>query len=185
MNNFLGKLARLSFFELRASLRRKKLVRKATESIKTYLRANKLGQLQIGSGGNVIPGWLNSDIEPDGDEIVYLDASKPFPIPDASFGFVYSEHVFEHIHHKGQQNYLSECMRILKPGGTLRIATPDFDFLIRLCRTEITPVENEYLAWKLQAFLPDVEQGNVPADVGATFAAGVEGEAPQPEGCAF
>jgi len=169
VNNFIGRLALLSLFEIRAKLRRKKLTLRAKDAIIKYLQANELRKLHIGSGGIVYSGWINSDLDPQSGEIVFLDASRPFPVPDNSFHFIYSEHVFEHITYEGQKNYLAECMRILNPGGTLRIATPDFDFLIRLGNDGRSETENDYLDWNLHAFLPQVEKDKPPKDERAVY----------------
>ncbi len=82
-----------------------------------------------------------------------LDASKPFPLPASSFDYVYSEHLIEHLSFIQQHNFLTESYRILKPGGKIRIATPDFDFLAQLAGNKKTDFENEYLRWNFQTFL--------------------------------
>lgn len=42
---------------------------------------------------------------------------------------------------------LSECHRVLKRGGKIRISTPDLKFLIGLYREERSALENAYLNW--------------------------------------
>src|SRR5579863_6638205 len=52
--------------------------------ISSYLKNNAVHKLQLGAGEFSLPGWLNTDIEPHEGQ-AYLDASAPFPLPDASF----------------------------------------------------------------------------------------------------
>jgi len=67
--------------------------------------------LQIGAADNNKPGLLNTDIEPSIGQ-AYLDASKPFPLPDRSFK-VFSEQVIEHITYETGLVMLKESYRIL------------------------------------------------------------------------
>lgn len=117
--------------------------------IRAYLSAHEVTKLQIGCGWNLIPGWLNTDVS-----IIkckrgamYLDAGEPFPFPDASFDYVYSEHLFEHLTHPQAVNMLRECHRILKPSGTIRISTPDIRFLADLYLHPEKPLNRRYIDW--------------------------------------
>ena len=103
--------------------------------IQQYLDTHPVAKIQLGCGGNVLEGWLNTDGQMDGwfhPESVKLDASQPFPIPDSTFDFVYSEHMIEHIKFWQGQQMLQECFRIMKPGACIRISCPDFQFLLDL-----------------------------------------------------
>ena len=48
---------------------------------------------------------------------------------------------------------MSESFRILKPGGKIRVATPDFDFLAQLAGNQKSEFQTEYLKWNFQSFL--------------------------------
>ena len=96
-----------------------------------YLGSHEVAKLQIGCGPYPLKGWLNTDLLTNcrtGNPI-FMDAGKPFPIPNVSFDYVYSEHLFEHLTYSQATNMLKECYRILKPGGVIRIATPNLQFL--------------------------------------------------------
>lgn len=98
-----------------------------------YLNSHPVAKIQLGCGGNLLPGWLNTDGQCDGwfhPDGVKLDATQPFPIPDNSFDYVFSEHMIEHLTYWQGQNMLSESFRIMKPGARIRISCPDFQFLI-------------------------------------------------------
>lgn len=127
-----------------------------SRKVERYLRFYSIRKLHIGCGGNALEGWLNVDISRENKDVVYMDAAKPFPIPDNTFDYVFSEHVFEHLNIHGQLNYLYEARRILKPGGVIRIATPNIERIIGLFKKGRNEVENDYLNWNYTTFLKDV-----------------------------
>ncbi len=102
------------------------------ETIRAYLAAHDVRALQLGAGPNALDGWLNTDIAPSRRDIAYLDATRPFPLEDETFDYVFSEHQIEHIEARHALPMLRECFRVLKPGGRLRIATPDLAVVIGL-----------------------------------------------------
>ena len=98
-----------------------------------YLRRHPTAKLNIGCGNNLLHGWLNTEYSaPLRPGVLFLDARRPFPMPDASFDYVFSEHMIEHIPLSSGAHMLRECHRILKPGGRIRIATPRLEFLMEL-----------------------------------------------------
>ena len=119
----------------------------------SYLSGPGLNKLHIGCGGNNLPGWLNTDLWPHGDQI-YLDATKHFPFPSASFDYVYSEHMIEHIPWQSALHMLRECCRVLKPGGVIRIATPNIHFLARLLQDDHSELDQKYLEHNTRALVP-------------------------------
>lgn len=102
-------------------------------------------KLHIGCGDRVLSGWLNSDYYTKSGNIIHLDATKAFPFKSQQFDYVFSEHMIEHISYLDGQNMLMEAFRVLKPGGKLRISTPDMSFLIDLYRTDRAKLQNEYI----------------------------------------
>ena len=104
----------------------------AGASYRQYCATHGVRKLHIGAGDGVLPGWLNTDIEPEVDGVVFLDATKPFPFDRNSFDYVFSEHMIEHISRSEASMMLRECQRVLRPGGTIRIATPDLEILAGL-----------------------------------------------------
>lgn len=126
------------------------------KTIKNYLETHIDRKLHIGCGSNILDGWLNTDLFPRAKEIVYLDATKRFPLNDDSFSYVFSEHIIEHIEYTHGLNMLRECFRILKPGGMIRISTPSLSFLVELYQPEKNEVQNQYIDWAAQSFAPDI-----------------------------
>src|SRR5690348_4800131 len=97
----------------------------------SYLGSARPAKLQVGAGDNVLAGWLNTDRDPTPGS-AYLDATRRFPLPDASFDYVMSEHTIEHLTLEQADSMLAECHRVLKPGGKVRIATPDLHWVTGL-----------------------------------------------------
>jgi predicted SAM-dependent methyltransferase len=126
-------------------------------SIEAYLRAHNVRKLQLGTGGDVREGWLNTDIHDfrRTGEVVFMDACKPFPLPDASFDVIYSEHMLEHLTYPEGQRCLRECLRVMRPGGRIRVATPSLERLIRLYDADLDDVQRRYVRWAVDAFVSD------------------------------
>jgi predicted SAM-dependent methyltransferase len=122
--------------------------------INKYLTANAVRKLHLGCGYHRMAGWLNCDLDPMRDAII-LDVTRPYPFAENTFDFIYCEHMIEHIPYSGGRAMLEESYRVLKPGGRLRIATPDVRFLFRLYRDDRSALEEEYIAWSGAQFLGD------------------------------
>jgi predicted SAM-dependent methyltransferase len=81
--------------------------------------------LDIGCGPNLNPGFINLDFQwRKGINIVW-DVTRGLPLEDSSLDGVFSEGFIEHIPLADGDQVLAECYRVLKPGGTLRVCTPD------------------------------------------------------------
>lgn len=120
-----------------------------------YVISNHADKLNLGCGRNIMPGWINADLTAHVPEVFTMDATRPFPFLDNSFDYVFSEHMFEHLDLCGQQNMMRECHRVLRPGGILRLAMPNFDFLIDLVNNPNSEINNRYLDWSYQLFIQD------------------------------
>jgi predicted SAM-dependent methyltransferase len=102
-------------------------------------------KLNLGCGENVLAGWLNVDFDPLSPEVVYLDATARFPLPDGVFDLVFSEHMIEHVSYAHAEHMLRECWRVMKAGGRIRISTPDLKFLMDLYHGDKSPLQEEYV----------------------------------------
>lgn len=102
----------------------------------------------LGSGDHLLEGWANLDIGgPEG--VVLFDLTRPLPFDTGSLEFVFSEHFIEHVPLERAEAVLAECRRVLRPGGVLRVSTPDLRRLV-----------DEYVAgrsdgWADMGWLPD------------------------------
>jgi predicted SAM-dependent methyltransferase len=123
--------------------------------IKDYLNFPRIRKLHVGCGSNVLKGWLNTDLNPSR-KIVFLDAKKRLPFNDQTFDYVFSEHLIEHLEYQDGERFLRECHRILKPGGKTRLSTPNLCFLIELYNNDKTGLQERYIRWAVDTFLPNV-----------------------------
>lgn len=76
-------------------------------------------KLNLGCGDKNMPGYDPVDIRTNG-----IDVRK-LPYPDCSQDEVYASHTLEHLDCLESQHALAEWVRVLKPGGVLKIAVPD------------------------------------------------------------
>lgn len=125
-----------------------------SKAIKSYLISHQNRRLQIGAGSNILKDWLNTDLNPKS-HIVYLDATKPFPFEDKTFDYIFSEHQIEHLTYGDARFMLRECYRVLKPGGKIRIDTPDLEVLIDLFATNKSELQQRFIRWVVDNYLPE------------------------------
>ncbi len=129
--------------------------RTQASEIAAYCAAQPTRKLQLGCGHNILDGWLNADIFPQHPGVVYLDATTPFPIATASFDYIYSEHVIQHFPFRVGQVMLAECCRILKPGGVLRLSTPNLLRLASLLTEPEGAAQKEYTRQASDRYIPE------------------------------
>ena len=110
-------------------------------------------KLNIGAGDNPLPGWHNVDLHPQSPDVERLDATRPFPYVDETFDRIFTEHMIEHVLYAAGRVMLAECYRVLKPGGRLRVSTPDLEFLLALMSVG-NPLHDNYVAWACDNFSP-------------------------------
>lgn len=99
-----------------------------------------MNKLHLGAGRNLLSGWLNTDNHelPQKHQTLlkqttqHLDVTKEFNLESNFFDYIFTEHVIEHMSYSDGVNMLTESYRVLKPGGRIRISTPDLEFLIRM-----------------------------------------------------
>lgn len=59
---------------------------------------------------------------------IYHDIQYGLPFRDRTVDFIFSSHFLEHLDKERGQKLLTECHRILRTAGTLRIAVPDLEY---------------------------------------------------------
>lgn len=116
-----------------------------------HLRGHASKKLHIGCGEHPIPGWLNTDYQTWRKDVMLLDATRSFPFGDAVFDYIFTEHMIEHIPYVDALRMLTECRRVIKPSGRIRITTPDIAFLIDLYRSDRSALQEDYIRWSFDA----------------------------------
>ncbi|MBT0957764.1 methyltransferase domain-containing protein [Alphaproteobacteria bacterium KMM 3653] len=96
-------------------------------------------KLHLGCGVKHIPGWFHIDALP----LDHVDHVGPVEdlsfIEDNTVELIYACHVLEHFGRKTYTEALAEWFRVLKPGGVLRIAVPDFNAAATLYKAGTLP----------------------------------------------
>jgi SAM-dependent methyltransferase len=82
-------------------------------------------KLHLGCGPRYIPGFIHVDLLP----AAHVDIVGPverLSMPDGSVSLIYASHILEHFGRNEYKAVLREWIRVLQPGGVLRLAVPDF-----------------------------------------------------------
>lgn len=158
---FLPNIVTFKRRKTRGYLRRASLIR-------TYLSSVEVAKLQLGAAGNVMEGWLNTSLRPRSPRIVFLDVTEPFPFDDCVFDYILSEHLIEHLPYHDGRYMLSECFRVLKPGGRIRLSTPDLKALAGLL-SGADQTGARYVGWIASTFPRDVPAARPAAVVNNLF----------------
>jgi predicted SAM-dependent methyltransferase len=86
--------------------------------------------IHLGCGIRRIPGFVNVD-RSDLPHLQYKAPLAPLPMfPDDAADLIYCSHAFEYLDRQEAIDALREWRRVLRPGGTLRLAVPDFEALV-------------------------------------------------------
>ena len=109
------------------------------ERLDTWLRlsvnrGDMPDQLHVGCGLNLLDGWLNADLLPTAD--LYVDVRRPLPFQDETFEAMYAEELIEHLSLQDGMLFLREAHRCLRPGGKIRLTTPNLRFVSQCFRRE-------------------------------------------------
>lgn len=117
-------------------------------------------KLSFGCGPYALAGWTNIDngdgvnyAAPEHDGVIHLDIFEALAVlPPASTAFITSEHLFEHFSLDDGHRVLRGWFAALRPGGVVRIVTPDLEresllYLRQLHVADDTTIEAHRLRW--------------------------------------
>lgn len=100
--------------------------------------------LNIGCGSTFHEDWVNVDIYSTSEHVIEMDIRKGIAFEDSSFDVVYSSHVLEHMSKYAAEELVAEMIRVLKPGGILRLVVPDLEAIITNYTKFKRKLENSY-----------------------------------------
>jgi predicted SAM-dependent methyltransferase len=87
-------------------------------------------KLHLGCDKRFIPGFVHIDLA-DHPHIDHRHDVRTLPmIADGAAELVYACHILEYFDRVEVRDVLAEWKRVLRPGGTIRLAVPDFEALI-------------------------------------------------------
>jgi hypothetical protein len=85
-------------------------------------RAPRPLKIEIG-GLQPREGWVVTNVNATARN--FLDATERWPVEDGAAEMVYADNMIEHITLDQARRMLRECFRCIRPGGVVRIVTPD------------------------------------------------------------
>ena len=72
------------------------------------------------------------------------DLRNGVPADSNSLDLVYHSHMLEHLSYQDGIQFIRECFRVLKPGGTMRILVPDLELWINAYKNNNTFFFDQY-----------------------------------------
>jgi predicted SAM-dependent methyltransferase len=89
-------------------------------------------RLHCGCGEVLLEGWINADLQrsplqlrqgrrPD----LFANLARDLPFPKGSLDHIYSNNFLEHLTREEAVSHLQASLRVLVPGGRIRIVVPD------------------------------------------------------------
>lgn len=82
--------------------------------------------VNVGCGPFTLPGFVNVDLFRCKPEVVAWDCRWSLPFANESAVGIRAEHFFEHLEAREEAPaFLADCLRVLQPGGAIRIVVPD------------------------------------------------------------
>lgn len=88
-------------------------------------KPNNLKKLNLGSGNNILKGYINADMfKAKGIDIVFDIRKVPYPFKDDEFDEIYCRHILNHISEDERMKILEELYRISKNNGVIKILVP-------------------------------------------------------------
>lgn len=86
--------------------------------------------LHLGCGPKYLPGFINIDANPRQNLDLWLDVRCGLPFATGSVDSAYSTHMVEHLYPDELERLFAECVRVLKPGGGIRLIVPSLQSAI-------------------------------------------------------
>jgi len=84
-------------------------------------------RLHLGCGERHLEGWLNIDLEPGPGVDLVRDITRGLPWREVEA--IFAEHFLEHLAVDQAVDLLADAHRALRPGGLLRLTTPNLDWI--------------------------------------------------------
>lgn len=87
-----------------------------------YEQESRSLKLNLGSGPQKLPGFVNVDLSSG-------KSAYPLDFPDESAEVIRASHLLEHFPGNDVPDVLADWVRVLKPGGLLKVAVPNFKWI--------------------------------------------------------
>lgn len=91
----------------------------------------KSRKLNLGCGSRFHPDWVNVNFVSTGESVIAANLLDGVPFGNDEFDVVYHSHLLEHFTKDDAPRFMSECYRVLKTEGVIRVAVPDLEAIVR------------------------------------------------------
>ena len=113
-----------------------------------YFRSSAAPKINVGCGKNILDGWLNVDLFPQL-AAVQMNAATRWPFEEGTFDAAFCEHMIEHVSKDDACRIIEEMRRTLRPGGAVRIVTPDLASFAKMALSPEAADSREYVdSWR-------------------------------------
>lgn len=113
-------------------------------TVRKAMHSTRADKLHIGSGPEILRGWVNIDNRRYKGVDKVLDVTRGLPFKDVRF--IFAEHFIEHLDVRDAFFMLQECRRILRDDGVLRLSTPNLDWVWATHYKQVMTTEEQVLA---------------------------------------
>ncbi len=86
--------------------------------------------VNVGCGFTYHKDWINLDLKKS-KFVRYHNIQEPLPFEDNSIDVIYHSHALEHLTKEEGKVFISECYRVLKNNGIMRVVIPDMEQIVR------------------------------------------------------
>lgn len=97
------------------------------EEIKVKFGECEHMKINVACGSTFSPGWVNIDFSPSSKGVKQVNILDGLPFSDGSGDVIYASHFLEHLTPEMADEFVRECYRVLRQGGTIRIVVPDLE----------------------------------------------------------
>ena len=98
-------------------------------------------KLNLGSHGVTFEGWVNVDLVEYGGVNLVQDVRRLLQFESDTVDLIYAGHVLEHFYYDEALDALREWVRVLKPGGVMKVAVPGLELVVEKMLNCESPLE--------------------------------------------
>lgn len=133
----------MTFAEIRSTLNtgvKRQTLHHIESRLQTLEASRSPVMLNLGCGVRFCDSWLNLDGNSNGTSVLQWDLRNGIPLPDGCVDVIYHSHLLEHLDCEDASNFMGECSRVLRAGGTIRVVVPDLEVIAKLYLEKLNAV---------------------------------------------
>jgi predicted SAM-dependent methyltransferase len=136
----------------------------------------KLNYLNLACGAKIHKDWVNVDFASWDPSVIRCDLLNGINYPDNSFSAVYHSQFIEHLSKDKAIDFMNECYRVLKPGGVMRVVTPDLENITRnyllwleRCNDDPSEINSANYDWMMLELFDQTIRNSYGGEMGKTL----------------